>query len=162
MTDLPPVARALDQLNIPYRLFRHPGPIHSLEQAARERNQSPDQVVRSIVVRVAKDDYVMVLIAGDRQVSWPALRRHLVQSRLTMANEEEVLKATGYERGAVSPFGLPRPMRILVDDSVFVHGEVSLGSGIRGTAIVMSSVDLKRALGEVEVGQFAETLSLRS
>ena len=162
MTDLPPVARALDQLNIPYRLFRHPGPIHSLEQAARERNQSPDQVVRSIVFRVAKDDYVMVLIAGDRQVSWPALRRHLVQSRLTMANEEEVLKATGYERGAVSPFGLPRPMRILVDDSVFVHGEVSLGSGIRGTAIVMSSVDLKRALGEVEVGQFAETLSLRS
>jgi len=162
MTDLPPVARALDQLNIPYRLFRHPGPIHSLEQAARERHQSPDQVVRSIVFRVAKDDYVMVLIAGDRQVSWPALRRHLVQSRLTMANEEEVLKATGYERGAVSPFGLPRPMRILVDDSVFVHGEVSLGSGIRGTAIVMSSVDLKRALGEVEVGQFAETLSLRS
>jgi len=111
---------------------------------------------------VAKDDYVMVLVAGDRQVSWPTLRRHLGQSRLTMASENEVLKATGYERGAVSPFGLPRPMRILVDDSVFVHGEVSLGSGIRGTAIVMSSVDLKRALGEVEVGQFAETLSLRS
>jgi len=162
MTDLPPVARALDQLNIPYRLFRHPGPIHSLEQAARERNQSPDQVVRSIVFRVAKDDYVMVLIAGDRQVSWPALRRHLVQSRLTMANEEEVLKATGYERGAVSPFGLPRPMRILVDDSVFAHAEISLGSGVRGVAIILSAVDLKRALGEVEVGQFADTPSLRA
>lgn len=160
MTDLPPVARALDQLNIPYRLFRHPGPVHSLEQAARERNQSPDQVVRSIVFRVAKDDYVMVLIAGDRQVSWPALRRHLVQSRLTMANEEEVLKAIGYERGAVSPFGLPRPMRTLVDDSVFVHAEISLGSGVRGVAIILSSADLKRTLGEVEIGQFAETPSL--
>jgi len=37
MTDLPPVARALEQLNIPYRLFRHPGPVHSLEQAALDR-----------------------------------------------------------------------------------------------------------------------------
>ena len=162
MTDLPPVARALEQLNIPYRLFRHPGLVHSLEQAARERNQSPDQVVRSIVFRVAKDNYVMVLIAGDRQVSWLALRRHLGQSRLTMANEDEVLKATGYERGAVSPFGLPRPMRILVDDSVFVHAEISLGSGVRGVTIILSAVDLKCALGEVEVGQFAETPSLRA
>ena len=162
MTDLPPAARALDQLNVPYRLFRHPGPVHSLGQAARERHQSPDQVVRSIVFRVAKDEYVMVLIAGDRQVSWLTLRRHLGQSRLTMANENEVLKATGYERGAVSPFGLPHPMRILVDDSVFVHAEVSLGSGVRGVAIILSAVDLKRALGEVEVGQFAETPSLRA
>lgn len=155
MTDLPPIAHALDQLNIPYRLFRHSGPVHSLEQAARERAQSPDQVVRSIVFRAAKDSYVMVLIAGDRQVSWPVLRRYLGQSRLTMASEAEVLRATGYERGAVAPFGLPRPMRILVDDSVFAHEEISLGSGVRGTAIVMSSVDLKRAMGDVEFGQFA-------
>ena len=155
MTDLPPVAHALDQLNIPYHLFRHSGPVHSLEQAARERAQSPDQVVRSIVFRAAKDDYVMVLIAGDRQVSWPTLRRHLGQSRLTMASEAEVLTATGYGRGAVAPFGLPRPMRILVDDGVFIPEQISLGSGVRGTAIVMSSVDLKRALGDVEFGQFA-------
>jgi prolyl-tRNA editing enzyme YbaK/EbsC (Cys-tRNA(Pro) deacylase) len=79
-----------------------------------------------------------------------------------MANENEVLKATGYERGAVSPFGLPRPMRILVDDSVFAHAEISLGSGVRGVTIILSAVDLKRALGEVEVGQFAETPSLRA
>ncbi len=156
MNDLPPVAAALDRLNIPYRLFVHPGPVHSLEQAARERNQSPDQVVRSIVFRVAQDEYVMVLVAGDRQVAWLRLRRHLGQSRLTMASEDEVLKATGYERGAVSPFGLPRPIRILVDDNVFAHDEISLGSGVRGTTIILLSSDLKRALGEVEHGQFAD------
>ena len=92
MTDIEstPVTQALSALDIPPRLFRHPGPIHSLEQAAQERGQSPDQVVRSIVFRVGKEDYVMVLVAGARQVSWPALRRHLGQSRLTMANESEL------------------------------------------------------------------------
>ena len=150
-----PVTQALAALNIPHRLFRHPGPIHSLEQAAQERGQSPDQVVRSIVFRVGKDEYVMVLVAGARQVSWPALRRHLGQSRLTMANESELLAATGYQIGAVSPFGLPRPMRLLLDESVLIPDEISIGSGERGATVILRSQDLRRALGEAEVGQFA-------
>ena len=150
-----PVTRALAALNIPHRLFRHPGPIHSLEQAAQERGQSPDQVVRSIVFRVGKDEYVMVLIAGARQVSWPALRRHLGQSRLTMANESELWAATGYQIGAVSPFGLPRPMRLLLDESVLAPDEISIGSGERGATVILRSEDLRQALGDAEPGLFA-------
>ncbi len=152
----PPAALALAKENIPYRLFRHEGPIRSLEQAAAERNQRPDQVVRSIVFRVAKASYLMVLIAGNRQVSWPTLRRHLGQSRLTLATEDEVRKLTGCERGGVGPLGLPTPMRVIVDESVFVNEEISMGSGIRGIAVILSSADLRRALGDVELGSFAE------
>jgi len=150
MSEPPAVARTLDQLHVPYRLFVHEGPVHSLEQAARERNQLPDQVIRSIVFRVGKDEFLMVLIAGDRQIAWPMLRHYLGQSRLTLATEDEVRRVTGYERGAVAPFGLPQPLRILVDESVFTHEEISLGSGVRGTAVIMTSNDLRRALGEVE------------
>jgi Cys-tRNA(Pro) deacylase len=155
MIDLPPVARALDQLQIAYRLFVHARPVHSLEQAARERNQLPDQVIRSIVFRVGKDEFLMVLIAGDRQVAWPALRRHLGPSRLTLATEDEVRSVTGYERGAVAPFGLPRPLKILADESVFKQAEVSLGSGVRGTAVIMTASDLQRALGNVEIADLS-------
>jgi Cys-tRNA(Pro) deacylase len=156
VTDATPVSLVLTQLNIPHRLFRHAGPIHSLEQAAQERGQSPDQVVRSIVFRLAKDAHVMVLMAGARQVSWLALRRYLGQSRVTMATQDEVRAVTGYEIGAVSPFGLPKPMRVLADESVFAPSEISIGSGVRGATIIMRSEDLRRALGEVEVSQFAE------
>jgi Cys-tRNA(Pro) deacylase len=149
-----PVTLALDSLNIPYRTFTHPGPIASLEQAAQERGQQPDQVIRSIVFRV-KDEYVMVLASGARQVAWPALRKYLGQSRVTMANEVELLTTTGYEIGAVSPFGLPKPMRVLVDEKVFEQTEVSIGSGMRGTTVILQAVDLRRALPEAEVGAFA-------
>ena len=88
-----PVTRALKALGIPHRFFRHERPVHSLEQAASERGQRPEQVVRSILFRLAEDSYVMVLIAGPGQISWPALRKHLGQSRLTMASEQEVLAA---------------------------------------------------------------------
>lgn len=155
-TDSTPVTQALTKMNTPHRLFRHPGPVHSLEQAARERNQQPDQIVRSILFRLARDDYVMVLLAGPQQVSWRALRRYLGQSRLTMARQEEILTVTGYQIGAVSPFGLPRPIRILVDEGVFAPAEISIGSGERGTTVIMQTADLRQALGKVEVGQFVE------
>lgn len=151
-----PVTRALDGLGIPYRVFRHPGPVESLEQAARERKQAPEQVIRSIVFRVGPDEFVMALMAGARQVSWQALRRYLGQSRLTMATPEELRAATRYEMGAVSPFGLPRPMRIIADPGVFIPSEVSLGSGVRGVAVILSSDDLWRALGRIDVVPLAQ------
>ena len=147
----------LDQRHIPYRLFRHVGRIESLEQAAAERGERPEQVVRTIVFRLAEGEFALALMAGPRQVSWPALRRTLGQRRLTMASPEEVRQATGYLPGTVSPFGLPAPLRVLVDRSALAPGEISLGSGERGLAIVMASADLLPALGELaEVGEWGE------
>jgi Cys-tRNA(Pro) deacylase len=151
-----PVALALDEMNIPYRLFVHPGPVHSLEQAAEERGQAPEQIIRSILFRLALGEYVMVLMAGPQQISWTALRSYIGRSRLTMAKREEVLQATGYELGAVAPFGLPQPMRILADPSIFTPDEVSIGSGVRGTTIVMQTADLRRALPDVEIVELQE------
>lgn len=154
--NLPPAARYLGDKGIPYRLYRHAGPVRSLEQAARERHLRPDQIVRSIVFRVGKASFVMVLMAGRRQVAWPVLRRYLGQTRLTMATEDEVRQVTGSERGGVSPLGLPGPMRILADASVFVPEEISIGSGVPGTTVIMASADLKTALGDIEGGSFGE------
>jgi Cys-tRNA(Pro)/Cys-tRNA(Cys) deacylase len=154
-----PVSLALDKLNIPHHTFTHPGPVKSLEQAARERGQRPEQVVRSILFRIGEDEYLMALVAGPDQISWKALRSYLGQSRLTMASKDEVLEVTGYQIGAVGPFGTPRTLRVLVDPSVFAEEEISLGSGIRGTTVILKSADLKRALGEVEVVELLETAS---
>jgi len=146
-----PVTRALSELGVPFRLFRHWHAPRSLAQAAQERGQQPEQVVRSLLFRLGEGEYLMVLAAGDRQVSWPALRRQVARSRLTLASEEEVLTVTGYALGAVSPFGLPQPMRILVDQSVLAEDELSLGSGERGLAVILRRDTLLQALGDVEI-----------
>jgi Cys-tRNA(Pro)/Cys-tRNA(Cys) deacylase len=156
MTEHPPVSLELEKLGIPHRVFRHAGKVTSLEQAARERGQRPEQVVRSILFRTGEDEYLMALVAGPAQISWKALRTYLGQSRLTMASEAEVLEVTGYPIGAVSPFVTMRSLRVLVDPSVFVEEEISIGSGIRGTTVILKSEDLKRALGEVETVELIE------
>jgi Cys-tRNA(Pro)/Cys-tRNA(Cys) deacylase len=155
-----PVTHALDEMGVPYRFFRHPGPVRSLEQAARERGQRPEQIIRSIVFRLNPGEYLMVLVAGPQQISWPALRKQMGLSRLTMANRDEVLSITGYETGAVSPFGLPEPMRLLADDSIFRETEVSIGSGVRSTTVILTQEALREALhtvfGEVETAHLTE------
>ena len=120
-----PVTQELDQKQIPYTLFTHDGPVRSLEQAAAERNQQPEQVVRSLLFRLAQDEFLMVLVAGPQQIDWKQLRRTLGLSRLTMAKPDELHRVTGYEIGAVAPFGLPTPVRILVDQSVLDQAEIS-------------------------------------
>jgi len=155
MTLSTPASRALDQLNLPYRIFEHAQPPRSLEEAAQQRGQQPDQVIRSIVFRLGEGQFIMVLMAGPGQISWKRIRAVLSVSRITMASEAEVRATTGFVRGAVTPLGLPAPMRTLVDASVFRPDEISLGSGVRGVAIIMKSTDLKQALKDAEVGTFA-------
>lgn len=146
-----PVTQALDAMGIPYRFFQHEGLVRSLEQAALERGQQPEQIIRSILFRLAKNEYVLVLVAGPEQISWSALRQYLGQSRLTMAHKDAVQKITGYQIGSVSPFGLPQPIRTLADESIFVPDEISIGSGVRGTTVIMETAVLRQALGDIEI-----------
>lgn len=149
--ELPPAAEFLSSLGIPHRVFKHSSPIHSLEQAAFERGQTPKQIVRSILFRLSGDEFIMALVSGPDQIPWGKLRRLLGQNRLTMASDDEVLRITGYHPGTVSPFGLATPLRILADHRIFEKREISLGSGLRGTAIIMDPADLKNALPNLEV-----------
>jgi Cys-tRNA(Pro)/Cys-tRNA(Cys) deacylase len=151
-----PVTRYLDEKHITYRLFQHNHPVHTLEQAALERGERPEQIVRSILFRLSNDEFLMVLIAGQRQISWKALRVYLNLSRLTTAAEEEVIRVTGYQIGAVSPFGLPQPVRTLVDQTVLAEEEISIGSGQRGLAVILKKEDFIKSMGEIESGQFTE------
>jgi Cys-tRNA(Pro)/Cys-tRNA(Cys) deacylase len=146
-----PVASALTALGIPHVVFAHAGQVTSLEQAARERGQRPDQVVRTILFRLEADEFVMVLAAGPAQISWQRLRHYLGRSRITMASPEEVLHQTGYRVGTVGPLGLPKPVRILMDEGVQEQSQVSIGSGLPNTGVILSIAGLLEALPGAEI-----------
>lgn len=156
MTDLPPASIALEKLNIPHQVFRHETPVTSFEQAASDRGQRPGQIVRSILFNIRPDEFLMVLVAGPDQIDWKKLRQLVKRSRIRMATEDEVLDMTGYRVGTVSPFGLPRPLKVLIDASVLKEEEVSIGAGVRNTAIILKTDDLRRALGHAEVVSLLE------
>jgi Cys-tRNA(Pro)/Cys-tRNA(Cys) deacylase len=152
----PPASIALEKLNIPHQVFKHDTPVTSFEQAASDRNQRPEQIVRSILFQVRPDEFLMVLMAGREQVDWRKLRQLVKRSRVRMATEDEVLEVTGYRVGTVCPFGLKNPVKVLIDASVLKEEEVSIGSGVRNMAIILKSADLRLALADTEIVSLGE------
>jgi Cys-tRNA(Pro)/Cys-tRNA(Cys) deacylase len=134
---------AADALGLAHTTTRH-GPVRSLEEAAAARGVSPAAVVKTLVVRVTDDDYRFVLVPGDREISWPKLRRLLGVNRLSMPSPEVAREVTGYERGTITPLGSTRAWPVVADATM--TGEVSLGGGAHGVALTVRADDVVRLL----------------
>jgi Cys-tRNA(Pro)/Cys-tRNA(Cys) deacylase len=134
---------AIDAAGLAYRVVRH-GPVRSLAEAATARGVTPAQVVKTLVVRRADDDYVFVLVPGDRTIAWPKLRDLLGVSRLSMPDATTAKEVTGYERGTITPFGSVRAWPVVAD--ALVTGEVTLGAGAHGVAVAVDGAALVAAL----------------
>ena len=57
----------LEASGIPFEVTRH-GPVGSLAEAAEARGIEPAGIVKTIVVRRGDDDFLFVLVPGDRRL----------------------------------------------------------------------------------------------
>ena len=134
---------ALEGAGIDHTIVRH-GPVSSLVEAAQARGVAPNQVVKTLVVRRGEDDYLFILVPGDRQISWPKLRALLGVTRLSMPSAEAARDVTGYERGTITPFGALRAWPVIADARV--RGTISIGAGAHGVSALTAAADVIRTL----------------
>lgn len=135
--------RALEAAGVAHTITRH-GQVGSLAEAAALRGIDPDRIVKTLVVRRGADDYLFVLVPGDRQINWRKLRALLGVSRLSLPPAEDAFAATGYERGTITPFGSSHPWPVIADERV--TGTISLGAGAHGVAVTVEADDVIRVL----------------
>lgn len=140
MTDTPATRAAADS-GIAHEVVEY-GRVNSVEEAAEKRGVAVRQVLKSIVVRRAEGDHLMVLVPGDRVIDWAKLRKLLGVSRMSLAEAEEAFEVTGYRPGAITPFGSKTPLPLVADATI--EGLASLGGGAHGVAIHLDAADLIR------------------
>ena len=129
-----PAQRALADAGVPHRVVRTEPP-HGPEESAALQGIALDELLRTIVVRRGADDYVFVLVPGGRRLDWPKLRAHLGVNRLSLPDKEEARAVTGYERGAITPFGASHAWPVIADATVLAHDRVAIGGGARGVNV---------------------------
>ena len=101
--------------------------------------------------------YAAVLVlATDRADINGVVRRHLDARKISFAAQEDAVTLTGMEFGGITPVGVPEAWPILVDRAVLAAGEVVIGSGIRGSKLLVSATDLATLPG-AEVLDLAQT-----
>lgn len=136
---------AVEALGLAYTVTRH-GRVSSLAEAAAARGIEPRDLVKTLVVRRGDDDYLFVLVPGDRDFSWPKLRGLLGVARLSMPDAATAKAVTGYERGTITPFGALRAWPVIAD--VAMAGRtISLGGGAHGVGLTLEADALIAALG---------------
>jgi hypothetical protein len=72
-------------------------------------------LLRTIVVRRGADDYVFVLVPGGGGLIGRSSVAHLGVRRISLPDKDEALAATGYERGAITPFGSSHAWPVIAD-----------------------------------------------
>ena len=138
--------RAAEGSGLTYRIVRTEVP-SSPEDSAALQGIELGQLLRTMVVRRGADDYVLVLVPGGRQIDWPKLRAVLGVRRLSLPDKEEAKKATGYDRGAITPLGSARAWPVVADEAVAAAGTVAIGAGARGANFHVDAAQLLDLLG---------------
>jgi Cys-tRNA(Pro) deacylase len=139
------VFAALAGAGLDYRVIRYTA-VRNAAEAAAARGVEVADVVKTIVTRRGEDDYVFVLIPGDRTISWPKLRKVLGVNRLSMPDAATAKEATGYERGTITPFGSATAWPVIADERIKGR-QITLGAGEHGVAV---GVDADAALAALD------------
>ena len=137
-----PALAALE--GVPHTVVRT-RPAGSAEESAELQGIALEALLRTIVVRRGTDDYVFVLVPGGRRFDWPKLRAHLGVSRLSLPDADEARAVTGYERGAITPFGSAHAWPVIVDAAALAQPVVAIGGGARGVNVHLAPADLVAA-----------------
>lgn len=121
------------------------------EQTAIELGVPLSSVVKTIVFVADDTSIVICLMTGDKEVSTKELARQIGKKSLQAASRDIAFKATGYEFGGTSPFGLKTNALLTAEKTIFDHEQIYINGGKRGFIIKIKTTDLLAVLNPFQV-----------
>lgn len=78
-----------------------------------------------------------MILAINRADINGVVRRQLDARKISFAPMDTVISLTQMEYGGITPIGLPNDWQLLVDEAITKKGHVIIGSGIRGSKLLV-------------------------
>lgn len=148
--------RALDALGISYRLILQAHETRHVEDTAAERGMPLEQIGKTLLVRRPDGKHLIAIVRGDQRLSLKKLARLAGVKVLEMAPPDDVPRITGYQVGAVSPFGQRRAdIPFYVDQHILEEPVVGVSAGRHDTGVELAPTDLVRGV-RGQVGDITE------
>lgn len=139
----------LDSMSVPYEAVSFPEDTEKVVANVAQvlgRGLTPRQIVKSLIFETSKRELVMVLLGSDQNAISGQLKRAIGDRNIKLASPERVREVSGYEIGAIPPFGWqPAGFRTLLDAAVTAESLVAVGAGRWGYEILLTPPDLARA-----------------
>ncbi len=129
---------------IPGIVMEFEEPVKTVEAASAATGVPPEQIVKSLVLMDETGNAYVCLVPGHRRLSISKAERDLGVGRLRFAVEEEVLRETGYEVGAVPPVAHGKRLKVLMDPEVQHLESMVAGGGSLRALVKLSPLDVQK------------------
>jgi prolyl-tRNA editing enzyme YbaK/EbsC (Cys-tRNA(Pro) deacylase) len=149
------VAHVLREAKVEARMEEFAEGTPTAEDAARAAGCALAQIVKSLVF-LCDDRPVLVMVPGDRRADSAKIAANAGCERAKIGGAEDVVKATGFDPGAVAPFPLPGIERVFVDHTLLAHDVVWVGAGSSRHMAALAPGDLVRLTQARAVDAVAE------
>lgn len=131
---------------IPGEIVRLDTPTPTVGAAAKAVGVDPEDIIKSILFLV-DDRPVLAITSGITQIDRRAIAAlyQVGRKRVKLASPEAVLKISGYEVGAMPPFGHREPLATLLDGRVLEKRLVYGGGGAEDNLLRLAPADIQAA-----------------
>ena len=126
-----------------YEYVEHGGTAES----SRQLGVPEAEVVKTLVMQDERGQPLVVLMHGDKQVSTKNLARALGVKSVEPCAPEVAQRHSGYQLGGTSPFGLKKPMPVVVEATVLALPRICINGGRRGYLVGIAPQVLADLLG---------------
>jgi len=114
--------------------------------SARELGVEEHCVIKTLVMEDERQQPLIVLMHGDRQVSTKELARQIGCKTIQPCLPEVANRHSGYLVGGTSPFGTRKAMPVYCEASILSCPKIYLNGGKRGYLVGLTPADLERLL----------------
>jgi|TARA_B110000263_G_scaffold246143_1_gene256770 prolyl-tRNA editing enzyme YbaK/EbsC (Cys-tRNA(Pro) deacylase) len=146
---------------------RHPEMVIELSETARTAQDAANAllvpvgaIVKSLLFIINNENKeipVVTLIAGDKKCKIELISKVLdVSGTVRRPNAEEVKKITGYSIGGVSPIGLSKSIKLIIDTSLKRFDKIWSAAGHPHCVFSASFTQLKDITGALETEKLTE------
>jgi Cys-tRNA(Pro)/Cys-tRNA(Cys) deacylase len=118
-------------------------PCHSVAEAARAVNASPQELVKNICLLDGDGQLITAIVKGEDRVSVSRIAKTLQKEGLRLATPDEILEKAGYPCGGTPSFGYEAVF--LIDPKVMEREAVYTGGGSETSLVKIRTEELVRA-----------------
>ncbi|MFZ5939671.1 MAG: prolyl-tRNA synthetase associated domain-containing protein [Bacteroidota bacterium] len=135
------VTSLLEELNIPFDLYKHP-PVPTIEEAMKYWKDIEATHCKNLFFRNHKGDrHYLVILESSRLLDIHDLEKRLRQGKLSFASPDRMMKYLGLTPGSVTPFGLindaTHHVYLFLDEKLLQASRISFHPNINTASVVI-------------------------
>jgi len=125
--------RFIKEKSVDAEIIRTDDSVDSSRKTASAINESEDLIAKSICLTDGSQMPIVVILSGNHKIDLKKLRKELKLKNLRLANDDELLRLTGYERGGIPPIGYEA--RFIMEKDLLDRPVLYCGGGTKNSIL---------------------------